>query len=110
MGGRSEMKIEWLEPAKRRVGAIFDYHNSVAGERTARRIVQKLVKKTRILVRHPQAGQCEWLLEDQPEEFRRLVEGNYKIIYYTEGEIVKIADIWDCRRDPESLRERAIND
>ncbi len=102
------MKVEWLEPAKQQVQEIFKYLESVAGERTARKMTRKIIESTRVLAHNPRGGEREWLLEDQPEEFRRLVEGAHKIVYYIEDEIVKIVAIWDCRRDPSDMRRSVL--
>jgi plasmid stabilization system protein ParE len=108
MGKSAVMKVEWQEPAQRRIQEIFDYYTSVAGIRTARRITRKIVERTRILARNPMAGEREWLLEDQPHEYRRLVERDYKIVYRIDGDTVFIVVVWDCRRDPADLRENVI--
>ncbi len=101
------MRIEWADEAKARLREIFDYHLFAAGLEVAYKITDGIGSRIyRLLPHNPQAGPREWLLEGEPHEYRRLVEGNYKIIYRIDGETVKIADIWDCRRDPEILRER----
>ncbi len=100
------MRIEWTDEAKARFSEIFDYHFSVAGLTIADKITDRIGSRIyRLLPNNPRAGQREWLLEGEPHEYRRLVEGNYKIIYRIDGETVKIVDIWDCRRDPDALRE-----
>ncbi len=101
-----KMRIEWSTVSKARLKEIFDYHLSVAGLRTANKILGKIDSRIfRILPHSPRAGEREWSLEDEPQGFRRLVEGNYKIVYCVEDDIVKIVDIWDCRRDPVALRD-----
>ncbi len=102
------MKIEWMEPAKRQVQEIFDYHLSVAGTRTARKIVNRIIERPRILANNPHAGEREWLLEDAPYEYRRLVADDHKIIYRIDGDTVWIVDVWDCRRNPSTLRRSVL--
>ena len=100
------IRIEWSSEARTRLREIFDYYFSVAGIRIADKMMEKIDAKIyRILPHTPRAGQREWSLEEEPQEFRRLIEGNYKIIYYVEDETIRIVDIWDCRRDPETLRD-----
>lgn len=99
------MKIVWAEPALSEIQGIIDYYSSVSDRKVARKIVRKIYAEVQSLIRNPRGMQREFLLEDQPEEFRRIVEGNYKIIYYIEDYTLYIADIWDCRRDPEELRK-----
>jgi hypothetical protein len=40
-----------------------------------------------------------------PEDFRYLVESNYKIIYWKEDEIITIASVFDCRQNPEKSKK-----
>jgi plasmid stabilization system protein ParE len=108
MGKPVVTRVEWQDPAKRQIQEIFDYYTSVAGVGTARKITRKIVERTRILARNPMAGEREWLLEDQPHEYRRLVEKDYKIVYRIDGDTVFVVVVWDCRRDPDNLRESVI--
>ncbi len=101
-----EITVEWVDFAKAKLREIADYYIAVAGERTARTITGKIVAKTRRLARNPLSGQRELALEDQPHIYRRLVAGNYKIIYRVvikTTEIVEIDDIFDCRQDPTAM-------
>jgi plasmid stabilization system protein ParE len=103
-----EMRIEWSEFAKTQLRDIFNYYNSNVSLRVAQKIVGKIIASTRILSYNPLGAQREWLLEESPREYRRLIAGNYKIIYYVKDDVVRIADIWDTRRNPETLRRRVI--
>ena len=104
------MTVEWTWPAKKRLREIFDYHKEVAGERTVRKIVDGIIGHPRILANNPRSGEREQLLQDQPEEYRRLVEGKYKIIYVVGHDKISIINIFDCRRDPAALRESVIGE
>ena len=72
---------------------------------------EKLVKiRNRILdaadtlLLQPQLGQKEPYLEHLSLEHRRLIEGNYKIIYRVIGEYIYITDIFDSRQDPDKMK------
>ncbi len=99
------MTVVWMELADMRLTEIFDYLKEVAGVRTAQKITGNIGAKTRILVTNPRAGQREEVLHNRIEEFRYLVEGNYKIIYFVADEKIIIATIFDCRRDPSRLQD-----
>jgi plasmid stabilization system protein ParE len=99
------LTVEWTEPADKRLGEIFDYLKGVAGVRTAQKIVGRIGARPRILAANPQAGPREELLSGRPEEFRYLVEGNYKIVYYATDEKVFVSAVFDCRQDPARLRD-----
>jgi toxin ParE1/3/4 len=51
------------------------------------------------------AGAKEELLAEYPEEFRYLVEGNYKIIYWKEHEVITISSVFDCRQNPDKIKK-----
>jgi plasmid stabilization system protein ParE len=99
------MKIDWSDQAKDDIKEIFDYLKSAASEKIARKVVGKIYARLGILTTNPRGGQREWPLEDLPVEFRRLVSGNYKILYYVEETRVVITTVFDCRRNPATLRE-----
>jgi len=52
----------------------------------------------------PFAGQKEEFLEDMKLEHRRIVEGNYKIIYRIHGDTVYVTDIFDSRQNPIKMK------
>lgn len=39
-----------------------------------------------------------------PEDFRYLVESNFKIIYWIENNKITIASVFDCRQNPENMK------
>ena len=56
------------------------------------------------IANNPQIGFVEPLLRSYPQEFRSIVVHKFcKIIYYIEGNVVHIADLWDSRREPKSF-------
>jgi plasmid stabilization system protein ParE len=102
--------IIWQKLARQKIQALIDYYTTEANERIAEKVAGRIVGKARLLIHSPQVGQREPILEGQPPEFRRLLEGRYKIIYYVEGETIYIADVWDTRRNPVALRESLLRE
>jgi plasmid stabilization system protein ParE len=100
--------IEWSEKASADLDLITGYLVREAGQRIAGKILNRITQRVQILVNNPRGGEREWMLDDQPEEYRRLVEGNYKIVYVIQGEMVYIVAVVDCRRDPAALRESVV--
>lgn len=49
-------------------------------------------------------AQLEHYLEHRSKGYRRLVCGNYKILYYIQNDCIVIAEIFDSRRDPTKMR------
>jgi len=99
-----EMRIEWSELSERQLKDIFDYYSFEANPRIARQIINKLIDRVSILESNPLVGQKEELLSGYPEDFRYLIESNYKIIYWGKDNIITIASVFDCRQNPEKIK------
>ena len=100
-----DLRIFWTETARYQLEDIFDYYKAKASLNTARKIVKKIVDKSITLEKNPTVGQKEELLKERKNQYRYLVEGNYKIIYWIEDNYVKIASVFDCRQNPTKLKE-----
>jgi plasmid stabilization system protein ParE len=108
MGKRAGMKLVWTRLARRQSQKIADYYTEVAGAKTAKKIVREINESAKILAKNPYVAQRELLLEGRSREYRRLIVGNFKVVYYTEGDTVYISTVFDCRRDPALLRESVV--
>ena len=93
-------KIFWTEFAINQLEQIFDYYKFKASIKVAKKIAQQIVDRTILLETNPLIGPKEPLLENRKKEYRYLVEGNYKIIYFIEENYIKISSIFDCRQNP----------
>ncbi len=100
-----EIRIEWSELSERQLKDIFDYYASAASPRNAKKIVNRILERISILETNPFIGPKEELLVEYPEDFRYLVESNYKIIYWKKGNLITIASIYDCRQNPEKIKQ-----
>lgn len=100
-----EIRIEWSELSERQLKDIFDYYSFEVSPRIARKIVNRIFDRVTILESNPFAGQKEELLSDYPEDFRYLVESNYKIIYWKKENLITIASVFDCRQNPEKIKK-----
>lgn len=100
-----EIKVFWTETALNNLEDIFEYYKYKASVRVARKLVKGLVKSTLKLQESPQIGTKEELLADRKFEYRFLVVGNYKIIYWIEDNYIKIATVFDCRQNPEKIKK-----
>lgn len=101
------LEILWSQFAEDKLYDIFHYYKFKAGIKIAKKIVNEIVDKTLILEQNSQAGQIEELLIERKQEFRYLVSGNYKIIYYInlETKRIIIANVFDTRQNPLKLNE-----
>ncbi len=100
-----EMRIEWSELSEKQLKDILDYYSIEASPRIASNIINKIIDRVSILENSPLAGPTEELLGEYPEEFRYLVESNYKIIYWRKGNLITIASVFDCRQNPKKIKK-----
>ena len=98
------LKVFWTDTSINRLEDIFDYYKTNAGIDVARQIVNSIIDATINLETTPRIGQLEELLKDRTLEYRYLVAGNYKIIYWVDKEFVKIATVFDCRQNPVKMK------
>ena len=101
-----EIRIEWSELSEKQLKDIFDYYSIEADTRIASRIINRIINRVSILGSNPFIGQREELLADYPEDFRYLVEMNYKIIYWKHDDILTIASVFDCRQNPDKIKQK----
>ena len=102
-----ELEIFWSQFAEDKLKEIFEYYKLKAGAKVAKKIANQIVDCTINLDKNPRIGTIEELLKDRKQEFRYLVSTNYKIIYYINFETkrIMIANVFDCRQNPEKLEE-----
>ena len=58
------------------------------------------------LTKHPGIGKPEYELAEDGSVRGKIINGLSKIIYYTDNDILYIADVWDTRQDPSMLVDR----
>lgn len=95
------LTIHWTDFSKNELQNIFSYYIEKASVRVATEITEGIVNETEVLINNPYIGQIEDSLRDRTREFRHLIYGNYKIIYWInlEKNQVEIWDIFDCRQE-----------
>ena len=96
-----EVRVFWTDTARFQLEDIFDYYKNKASIRVARKLVKQIIDRTIQLEKNPNSGAKEPLLSGRQFEYRYLVEENYKIIYWIEGNYIKVATVFDCRQNPE---------
>ena len=98
------MKVFWTNTARNQLEDIFEYYKENAGLKFSKELILKLIDRTIQLEKNPFSGAKEPLLKERVTEYRYLVEGNYKIIYWIEGNYINIASIFDCRQNPKKIK------
>lgn len=97
-----EIVVVWSDSAIEELRSIYDYLYFQASKRVA----DKISNKTLLLEQTPRIGQKEDLLTHLNKEIRYLIEGNYKIVYWIDDNIVSIATVFDCRQNPQKLKSK----
>lgn len=101
------MVVRWLAEAEDDLRAIYNYIRSDAGESTARRVVERIIRHADRLGTMPMSAPVELLLENRDEGFRsKVVRRTHKIVYFIKQDDLYIAAVFDCRRDPAVLKDK----
>ena len=106
------MVIEWAFEARVKLKSIFDYYKFIAGSNTAKRIISDLQESVIPLTKFPEMYPRELSLEDFQENFRYIVVRHiFKVIYFIDKpkDKVIIITIFDCRQNPDTLKNEAKN-
>ncbi len=92
------VEVIWTESAIRDLDNIYDFifQNS---PKAALRQIENIILREKQLIAQPLSGQIQ-ILENIREEYRYIVEGNYKIIYHKVNQIIYVDAIFDTRQDP----------
>jgi len=100
------MVIIWLPLAEKALEDIFLFYEE-KNIQVARKIISDIRQATRQLATFPEMAAVEQLLSNRPEIFRSLVvKQTYKVVYFIKNQYIYIADIWDCRQNPNKLSKR----
>ena len=67
-------------------------------------MIDGVIDAAEILAQRPHAGQVEVWMDGRDHEYRRLVVGNFKVIYRIDGEVIHVTDIFDSRQNPKRMR------
>lgn len=97
------MTVFWTDTALESLEIIFDFYVLQANKTVAKKIVKQLVESTIHLKSNPKTGQKEELLKSRSIEYRYIVKGNHKIIYWIDNKTITIATVFDCRQNPTNL-------
>lgn len=99
------LEVYWTQFAEDKLQDIFNYYKFKAGISVAEKITYTIVDETARLGTNPEIGTKEVLLSDRVQEFRYLITGNYKILYYINAKAkrVVIANVFDTRQNPTKM-------
>ena len=96
------MVIRWSRLAVQSLREIYLFYLPQTGRSKARIIVNELRDETRFLLIFPEIGSRE-LVHGADHGYRYIIKGHYKIYYTVEPDYIRIAFVWDTRRNPKLL-------
>ncbi|MBC8617832.1 MULTISPECIES: type II toxin-antitoxin system RelE/ParE family toxin [Parabacteroides] len=97
------MVIKWTPLARKSLKDIYNFYQPDTGRTKALEIVQRIKDETNYLLTFPEMGMRE-KLDGKLSKYRSIVKDHCKIYYTIEKKHIRIALVWDTRRNPESLR------
>ena len=100
------MRVIWDPLAKKERNHVASYICRRFGDSHKTDFLQEVRETVQMMKRHPDVGPIEPLLADLPQTYRSVVVARLsKIVYFIDGDVIYIADFWDCRREPKALAD-----
>jgi len=99
------MEVEITPYALRRLNSHFNFVFDKL-EYTSEQVEaleSKLLGTAKGLSKNPKIGQFEIYLDHLEEGHRRVIVGQYKIIYYITEDKIIVSDFFDTRQDPNKM-------
>ncbi len=101
------MAVIWSKRAKKDLAGIWEYYSS-RNMPAAVKIMRGIRASSFLLSDNPRIAPVEPKLEGLSQEFRSMVVRKlHEIVYSVDGDTANIITIWDCRRNPDTLRRIA---
>ena len=98
------MVVVWSKRARKDLTGIWEYYYP-RNLRAAVKIMQAIRSTERKIANNPRIAPVELELEDFPQGFRSIVVKKlHKIVYFINDNEIRISAVWDCRRNPDTLR------
>lgn len=100
------LKIYWTDLAKIGVKSIYIFLKRKAGKEVAKKVTSEITSEVKSLMNLPYLGQIEDSLQNKTREYRFLIYGNYKILYWINLDKyqIEIWDVFDCRQEPLKIK------
>ncbi len=100
------MKLVYSEYALEQLQQILDFliYGQGVPPQKALEIRDKILDKADTILSNVYAPQREEFLEHLQLSHRRLIVGNYKIVYTIKPDHVLITDVFDTRQDPDKMK------
>ncbi|MBR6188289.1 MAG: type II toxin-antitoxin system RelE/ParE family toxin [Prevotella sp.] len=102
-------EVKWTKRAQKAKRALYLNGLEQFGAITAEKTLRKVTTIAADLAKWPTSGHPEQLLLGESPLYRaKPINDRFRIIYWydEENDTVVIEDIWDTRRNPETLKQR----
>lgn len=100
------MRIEWSEDSRKDIREIISYVGSSFGGRKALAVLWEIRDTANLLLVFPLMGK-EFVKDFKTDVTYHTVPSKYhQIVYFVEGETIKIVAVWNNRRDIRRLKRR----
>ncbi len=96
-------EIIWTVSSKEDLYNIYTQLSMQLTEEKAFEVLNRIMHRVEILASMPLIGQKEPLLAKLKGDYRRIIEGHYKIIYNFNSDTVYINRVFDSRQNPKKL-------
>lgn len=100
------MKLIYTDRALASLQECLDFLASEIPSEKVNEIRDRILNRADRLLENPFIGQEEPYLAHLELSHRRIIEGNYKVIYRVEKDVIYVTDIFDSRQDPERMQGR----
>lgn len=99
------MQVKYSKKAQKQINSVIDYYLCHFGKQATLNLAHEIDEKVKMLCKYPEIGFIESMLRDKDILYRATLVGRYhKLIYYTKGDILRIAAFWDMRMHPDKLK------
>ncbi len=108
MVGKNKLPIRWDRLAKDNLDDIYTFIAEDSAT-AARKVKKELVKLAHSLNDFPEKFSIEKYLTGEPENYRSVSKGSYKIIYEVTEECVIIVDMFHTSQHPSKIKKGIKN-
>lgn len=97
------MKVSWSKRAAKSAQTTATFIYKEFGNKASQKFLLEIAHVSQLLEDNPYLGPIEPLLLNKKKQYRSIVVNRLnKMVYYVNGETIRIAAVWDTRKEPES--------
>ena len=95
------MNVIWHPRAEKGKDRISDYIRRRFGEKRMEKFMQEVDDTVQMILLNPNIGPIDPLYAHRSKTYRSvIINGLSKMVYYIEGDTIRIAAFWDTRCEP----------